>query len=149
MTTGISTLYVYSNNPGYYSCEVTTEEGTVVTHTVRMLDTTLYTGKIIYIQSNHVTVTSFVLSEPKNGDNYTYTTGIDAKDTFLFCNTEDSSVQLYNIYWRRKDEIGLYSNPLDVYRLRNTLIHTNNHEMQCFDIESGFNIRGIGLYVQG
>ena len=53
MTTGISTLYVYSNNPGYYSCEVTTEEGTVVTHTVRMLDTTLYTGKIICILSNY------------------------------------------------------------------------------------------------
>ena len=49
VTTGISTLYVYSNNPGYYSCEVTTEEGTVVTHTVRMLDTTLYTGKQIYV----------------------------------------------------------------------------------------------------
>ena len=44
VATGISTLYVYSNNPGYYSCEVTTEEGTVMTHTVRMLDTTLYTG---------------------------------------------------------------------------------------------------------
>ena len=54
-TTGISTLNVYSNNPGYYSCEVTTEEGSVVTHTVRMLDTTLYTGAIIYIESNHVT----------------------------------------------------------------------------------------------
>ena len=49
VTTGISTLYVYSNNPGYYSCEVITEEGTVVTHTVRMLDTTLYTGKIVFI----------------------------------------------------------------------------------------------------
>ena len=48
VTTGISTLYVYSNNPGYYSCEVTTEEGTVVTHTVRMLDTTLYTGVFTY-----------------------------------------------------------------------------------------------------
>ena len=56
VTTGISTLYVYSNNPGYYSCEVTTEEGNVVTHTVRMLDTTLYTGKIIYIESNHKSV---------------------------------------------------------------------------------------------
>ena len=55
VTTGISTLNVYSNNPGYYSCEVTTEEGSVVTHTVRMLDTTLYTGAIIYIESNHVT----------------------------------------------------------------------------------------------
>ena len=53
VTTGISTLYVYSNNPGYYSCEVTTEDGTVVTHTVRMLDTTLYTGKIICILSHH------------------------------------------------------------------------------------------------
>ena len=47
VTTGISTLYVYSKNPGYYSCEVTTEEGTVVTHTVRMLDIKQYAGEII------------------------------------------------------------------------------------------------------
>ena len=55
VTTGISTLYVYSNKPGYYNCEVTTEEGTVRTHTVRLLDTTLYTGKLI---------TQFVHSRP-------------------------------------------------------------------------------------
>eukprot|EP00800_Vazella_pourtalesii_P009833 TRINITY_DN246_c0_g1_i8.p1 TRINITY_DN246_c0_g1~~TRINITY_DN246_c0_g1_i8.p1 ORF type:complete len:259 (-),score=53.70 TRINITY_DN246_c0_g1_i8:285-1061(-) len=81
-STGISTLHVYSNRPGEYSCLVTTDDGSMKTHSVKMLDVTLYT-------------------EPKNGDNYTYTSGIDAEDTFLFCNTEDSSVQLYNIYWRR------------------------------------------------
>ena len=86
---------------------------------------------------------------PKNGDNYTYTTGIDAKDTFLFCNTEDSSVQLYNIYWRRKDGISYHTNPLDVYTLRNILILTNNQEMECFDTESGDIIMSVKLYVQG
>ena len=90
-----------------------------------------------------------MLSEPKNGDNYTYTTGIDAEDTFLFCNTEDSSVQLYNIYWRRKDGIAYYTNPLDVYTLRNILILTNNQEMECFDTESGDIIMSVGLYMQG
>ena len=45
VTTGISTLNVYSNNPGYYSCEVITYTGIVRIHRVRMLDTTLYTGK--------------------------------------------------------------------------------------------------------
>lgn len=45
-TTGISTLYVYSNKPGYYSCEVITEVGTVKMHTVKVLDTALYTGKL-------------------------------------------------------------------------------------------------------
>ena len=87
--------------------------------------------------------------EPKNGDNYTYTSGIDAEDIFLFCNTEDSSVQLYNTYWRRKDGLGYYTNPLDVYTLRNILILTNSQEMECFDTESGDNIMSVELYVQG
>ena len=90
-----------------------------------------------------------MLSESKNGDNYTYTTGIDAEDTFLFCNTEDSSIQLYNIYWRRKDGLGYYTNPLDVYTLRNILILTNNQEMECFDTESGNSIMSVRLYIQG
>ena len=47
VTTGISTLNVYSNNPGYYSCEVATDTGIMRIHRVRMLDTTLYTGKYI------------------------------------------------------------------------------------------------------
>ena len=89
------------------------------------------------------------MSEPKNGDNYTYTTGIDAEATFLFCNTEASSVQLSNIYWRRKDGISYHLNPLDVYTLRNVLILTNNQEMECFDTESGNNIISVGLYIQG
>ena len=89
-----------------------------------------------------------MLSEPKNGENYTYTTGIDAKDTFMFCNIEDSSIQLYNIHWRRKDGLGYYANPLDVYTLRNILILANNQEMECFDTESGDNILNVGLYIQ-
>ena len=89
------------------------------------------------------------MSEPKNGDNYTYTTGIDAEATFLFCNTEDSSVQLSNIYWRRENRLGYYTNPLDVHTLRNILKHTNDQEMECFDIESGNNIISVGLYIQG
>ena len=47
VTIGISTLNVYSNNPGYYSCEVITNTGIVRIHKVRMLDTTLYTGELI------------------------------------------------------------------------------------------------------
>ena len=68
---------------------------------------------------------------------------------YLFCNTEDSSVQLSNIYWRRRDGLGYYINPLDVYTLRNILILTNNEEMECFDTESGDNIMSVGLYIQG
>ena len=86
---------------------------------------------------------------PKNGDDYTYTTGIDAKDIFLFCNTEDSSVQLYNIYWKRKDGISFHTNPLDVYTLRNILILTNYREMECFDTESGNIIMSVRLFIQG
>ena len=89
------------------------------------------------------------ISESIDGNNYTYTTGIDAEDTFLFCNTEDSSVQLSNIYWKRKDGLGYYTNPLDVYTLRDILILTNNREMECFDTESGDNIMRVGLYLQG
>ena len=68
---------------------------------------------------------------------------------FYSVNTKDSSVQLYNIYWRRKDGLVHYTNPLDVYTLRNILILTNNEEMECFDTESGDNIMSVGLFVQG
>ncbi|KAI6660002.1 hypothetical protein LOD99_14343 [Oopsacas minuta] len=127
--TGISTLYVYSNQPGYYSCEVT-NQGMTRTHTVRMLDTTLYTEAI-------------------DSENYTYIIEVDEENIFLFCNTNNSLIQLSNIYWRRKDRIGFYSNPLDVFSLRNTLILTNNQTMECFDIESDNNILSVGLFIQG
>ena len=86
---------------------------------------------------------------PENGDNYTYTTGIDAEDTFLFCNTEDSSIQLSNIHWRLKDGLGYYTNPLDVYTLRNILLFTKNQGIECFDLKSGDLIMGVVLYIQG
>ena len=87
--------------------------------------------------------------EPNNGDNYTYTIGVNTESAFLFCNIEDSSMQLSNIYWRRNNRIGIYSNPLDVYGLRNILMHTNSQEMECFDTVSGDNIISMGLFIQG
>ena len=87
--------------------------------------------------------------EAVNVNNYTYTIGIDKNDTFLFRNTNDTSIQLSNIYWRRKDVIGFYPNPLDVYSLGNILIHTNNHLMECFDFESNDNILSVDLFIQG
>ena len=89
-----------------------------------------------------------IYTVPENGDNYTYTTGIDAEDTFLFCNTEDSSIQLSNIHWRLKDGLGYYTNPLDVYTLRNILLFTNQG-IECFDLKSGDLIMGVVLYIQG
>ena len=94
--------------------------------------------------------TNFVsFLEAINTNNYTYTIGSDRDNTFLFCNTNDTSIQLSNIYWRRKDVIGFYSNPLDVYSLRNILIGTNDHIMECYDFESDNNILSIGLFIQG
>ena len=84
-----------------------------------------------------------------NSDSYMYTIDVDGEDIFLFCNTDDSLVQLSNLYWRRKDIIGFYSNPLDVFTLRNTLILTNNRTMECFDIESDNTILSVGLFIQG
>ena len=46
-STGLSTLNVYSSQPGYYSCEITDNDRMVETHSVRMLDVTLYTGKLL------------------------------------------------------------------------------------------------------
>ena len=92
---------------------------------------------------------SFICTEPKNGDKYIYTTGIDAKDTFLFCNTEDSSIQLSKIHWRLKDGLGYYSNPLDVYTLRNILLFKESQEIECFGLESRDNILSVELYIQG
>ena len=45
--------------------------------------------------------------------------------------------------------IGFYPNPLDMYSLRNILIHTNNHLMECFDFESDDNILSVALVIQG
>ena len=87
--------------------------------------------------------------EAINTNNYTYTIGTDRENTFLFCNTNDTSIQLSNIYWRRKDVIGFYSNPLDVYSLRNILILKNDHTMECYDFESDNNILNVGLFIQG
>ena len=68
---------------------------------------------------------------------------------FYSVNTKDSSVQLYNIYWRRKDGLVHYTNPLDVYTLRNNILFTESQEMECFDTESGDSIMSVRLYIQG
>ena len=107
-----------------------------------------------YNQTNYYSLSKIIYKfvsflESINTNNYTYTIGSDRENTFLFCNTNDTSIQLSNIYWRRKDVIGFYSNPLDVYSLRNILIGTNDHIMECYDFESDNNILNVGLFIQG
>ena len=87
--------------------------------------------------------------EPSNGNIYIYTTEIEEKNIFLFCNTDDNLIQLYNLYWRREDRVGFYPNPLDLQELANVLKYTNDHDMECFDIESGNEILTVKLYIQG
>ena len=46
-STGISTLSVSTDVPGYYSCDVSKEGGMKMIYTVEILDLSLYTGNII------------------------------------------------------------------------------------------------------
>ena len=94
-------------------------------------------------------LSSFNILEPKNGDTYIYTTGMDEENLFLFCSTDDNLVQLSNLYWRREDRVGFYPNPLDLKELANILKYTNDHDMECFDIESENEIMSIKLLAQG
>ena len=43
-STGISTLSVTTDVPGYYTCDVSLEEGMEKTYTVEMMDVSQYTG---------------------------------------------------------------------------------------------------------
>ena len=45
--TGISTLSVSTDVPGYYSCDVSKEGGMKMIYTVEMLDLSQYTGNIL------------------------------------------------------------------------------------------------------
>ena len=107
------------------------------------------TSHIEHIYHTYNTLLSFDILEPKNGDTYIYTTGMDEGNLFLFCNTDDNSVQLSNLYWRREDRVGFYPNPLDLQELANVLKYTNDHDMECFDIESENEIMSIKLLAQG
>ena len=46
-STGISTLSVSTDVPGYYSCDVSKEGGVKMIYTVEILDVSLYTGNIL------------------------------------------------------------------------------------------------------
>ena len=43
-STGVSTIQVYTTQPGYYSCRVTQDGGSSRTYTAVMTDTNPYTG---------------------------------------------------------------------------------------------------------
>ena len=73
---------------------------------------------------------------------------MDEENIFLFCNTDDSLIQLSNLYWRREDRVGFYPNPLNLQELANVLKYTNGHDMECFDIESGNEIMSVELLSQ-
>ena len=44
VSTGVSTIQVYTTQPGYYSCEVTENGGSIRTYTAVMTDTNPDTG---------------------------------------------------------------------------------------------------------
>ena len=46
-STGVSTIQVYTTQPGYYSCEVTENGGSDRTYTAGILNATFYTGSVI------------------------------------------------------------------------------------------------------
>ena len=48
-STGISTLSITTNVPGYYSCEVSLEGGMSMTYTVEMMDVSQYVCKFSQI----------------------------------------------------------------------------------------------------
>ena len=47
--TGVSTIQVYTTQPGYYSCEVTENGGSNRTYTAVMTDTNPNTGKYLVV----------------------------------------------------------------------------------------------------
>ena len=48
-STGVSTLFVTTDVPGYYSCKVSLEGGTNRAYTVEMMDISQYTGISCYL----------------------------------------------------------------------------------------------------
>ena len=47
-STGVSTIQVYTTQPGYYSCDVTKDGGIEGTYTVRILFTDMYLGSLYH-----------------------------------------------------------------------------------------------------
>ena len=73
---------------------------------------------------------------------YVYTIGIDREDEYLYCLSP-------NRIWRRKNTIGIYPNPLDIFKLGFLLKYTNSHLMECGDAAANGSILSIGLVIQG
>ena len=55
--TGVSNIQVFTTEPGYYTCEVTEDGGISRMYTVGILNTELYTGKLIDFKYHYTTKT--------------------------------------------------------------------------------------------
>ena len=73
---------------------------------------------------------------------YVYTIGIDREDEYLYCPTP-------NQIWRREDTIGIYPNPLDIFKLGYILKYTNTHSMECVSPATKNTTVSIKLVLQG
>ncbi|KAI6658464.1 Lactose-binding lectin l-2-like [Oopsacas minuta] len=127
--TGVSTIQVYTTQPGYHSCDVTESGGMSRTYTAIMLSQNLYAAV--------------------NGYNYSYTVGVDSEDIYLNYIPTDNSVLLTDIYWRIQGLSGLFTNPLNINSLTSYIGDANFVTLYCYDIESGNIFISVALSVQG
>ena len=74
---------------------------------------------------------------------------IDSDDIFLWYSQANNSLQLTEIYWKRKDIPGKYPNPFQIYTILYYLNHEGDLTLECIDGESGDNIMSIQLFIQG
>ena len=80
---------------------------------------------------------------------YVYTIDVDSDDIFLWYSQANNSLQLTDIYWRRKDIPGSYPNPLRIYTMLYYLSHKGDLTLECMDRQSGDNIMSLQMFIQG
>ena len=80
---------------------------------------------------------------------YVYTIDVDSDDIFLWYSQGNNSLQLTDIYWRRKDIPGSFPNPLRIYTMLYYLSHKDDLTLECMDRQSGGNILSLQMFIQG
>ena len=78
---------------------------------------------------------------------YVYTIDVDNDDIFLWYSQANNSLQLTDIYWRRKDMLGSFPNPFNIYTMLFYL--SGGLTLECMDRQSGDNILSTQVFIQG
>ena len=78
---------------------------------------------------------------------YVYTIDVDNDDIFLWYSQANNSLQLTDIYWRRKDMLGSFPNPFNIYTMLYYL--SGGLTLECMDRQSGDNILSTQVFIQG